>query len=99
MKSPEEKNRIYPSPLLLDTPGVRPVTAGERLHPEALVLARDAQFHICSPTGEQGPGALSMTDAVPYEPIGCIHESVQTRVVLLYAEVCEIVALTTGEER
>ena len=64
-----------------------------------LVLARDAQFHICSTTGEQGPWALSMTDAVPYEPIGCIHESVQARVVLLHAEVGEIVALTTGKER
>jgi hypothetical protein len=66
---------------------------GARLHPEALVLARHAQFHICSPTGEQGPRALPMTDAVPYKPIGCIHELVQARVVLLHAEVCEIVAL------
>jgi hypothetical protein len=42
---------------------------------------------------------LSMTDAVPYEPIGCIHESVRACVMLLHAEVCEIVALTTGKER
>jgi hypothetical protein len=73
--------------------------ASERLHSEALVLARDAQFYICSTTGEQGPWTLSMTDAVPYEPIGCIHESVRACVMLLHAEVCEIVALTTGKER
>ena len=64
-----------------------------------LVLAGDTQFYICSPTGEQGPGTLSITDPVPYDAVGCIHESVQARIVLLHAEVCEIVALTTGKER